>query len=232
MSSNGDSAEVLPTPAEIIFEKIRLQAQVTDAAGELAILGSALDEVSFDTGYSMHRLSPVQLGELEAASRGISIKERASQTNRNNGTIDRHRYDLVHRIGAKSLPHAVRLGIVSGKLNIVLDDEPTHLKPKLKQTVLMTSFGMTTSYMANAIGYSESTITDRIRDTKEALGANNKPHMVRRAFEAQAVNIPSIEGNLSERLLEAAKSIRQLSGLAEGLEELALKLSPRAQTEV
>ncbi len=175
-------------PGQKTIEGTRL-----DASRALAALGIAGKTLSYSLE---HPLSRADAEELESISLAIPPKERAEKTGLDTGEIDKLRRDAVKNMGVASGPAAVRVAIVSGLIPIG-SDIGYRVKPAIEDrthlVIALMSLGLSSSAIAKEASLPKSTVAQELSEAQEELGAGNKAHLIRRAFEAGVLEDPDVQ---------------------------------------
>lgn len=185
----GDSAPV--TTAERISSSLSIaKKEIADARNLLKDLFVHYRQEQID----QFDLNSEDIEELENISRGSTLKEEAKARDINIRTVKKYRARLKERLGADSLPHAVRIAIESGILSLdgQLPDGPTlELDQNHIDALEMASRGLSAERISEAQAVDLDVVHSRLGGSKEKkqggararLEAKNRPHLIRRAFD-------------------------------------------------
>ncbi len=191
--------------AEIL--SVQAGQEIYDAHKDMEKAASDVEAVLDRPRLEIPDLTPVQFQELEKASLGKLAKVQAADTNRHHMTVVRHRSDILDKLGAKSMSHAVNIVIVEGILPIKLigQEEPVpHIKPRTFKILSLIAQGITNQKISKRLKVHKNTVTNHVETAKDKLEANNRPHLVRRAYETRVFDFPDVRVKQARYLLARA----------------------------
>lgn len=186
-------AELDPSQQTIVGTK-------QDAYRALDALGVAAETLGH---YLEHPLSAVDVEELENISLAVTPKENAEQAGLEPEEIVRLRREAVKSTGVTTGTAAVRVAIVSGLIPIQFDighrTKPL-IEDQTRLVIALTSLGLSALSIANETSLPKRVVSEEISEAKEALGAGNTAHLVRRAFESGVLENPDEQYHQAVRL--------------------------------
>lgn len=169
-------------------------------------------------GVPKFKLTKKQLEELISISLGTSAEQRSKDTKNTVNTVNNRRARTVKAIGAKTLSHAVWLGIVAGEIPIELreaDKKPLEVPAKPLEVIFHIAQGGRDKDIAEMMRLSEEEINDYFLEARDLLGGINRPHTVRRACEERL--IPGSVPETAPGQLNVLAGINESVGMAESL---------------
>lgn len=153
----------------------------------LKTMGRTIDTLSQIDPRALSRrlsgLSEAELHELEQAAHGVAPEVSAVEGGVSTDTVwTRHR-QLINKLGADSMAHAVQISIERGVIDVKDKSSGIELTPVLQETLTAIANGAEPEAIATEAGRTRTTIHGRMTRIREELSALTTPHAVLRAYE-------------------------------------------------
>lgn len=209
----------------------QLRREISRLVGsELSSLRFLRDMTSIpDTDFN---LSKLYVKELISASLGTTAEERSNDTGKTVNTIYNRRARLTSTMGAKTLSHAVFLGIASEDIPIKLrgaDKPAVEVEDEASEVVFHISRGKRDKDIAREMEKSEDEVEELFKEARGVLGGVNRPNTVRRACEERVLIVPTLV-ETSEQF-EVLTRVHQSLLVAQPVLEGAVDLAQKPATE-
>ncbi|HEX5796760.1 MAG TPA: LuxR C-terminal-related transcriptional regulator [Candidatus Saccharimonadales bacterium] len=176
----------------------RIASNLNLAAKEIADAGSLLQTLLKHSDEATRRrfdLTQEDVDMLESISRGDSLKQQSAALELPMRTIKRQRTRVKDKLGADSLSHAVCIAIENGIIaldNPVPEEPELELNPKHLEALKLAAAGHSAEEIGRIQDVSIEVVNSRLGGTKQKnqggakarLDAKNRPHLIRKAFEA------------------------------------------------